>query len=241
MHPTLNIALRAARSAADKLSYVSDNFPALMAEGDTKQQVIEKAMDDASYRVEKTITNAYDGVKVFFAHQAGPTSDDKDYWVINVLCGSKNFLMGFPYFCVIASQYANGRIENTAIVNPMDQNEFIASRGRGAQFKDKRIRCSNQRDISQAVIADFDGHAQGVKGGFSRITGCSVLDIAYSAASKIDAVYAKVEHPMELDAALLIANEAGCLSGSLTGATLAKGATTAIAANAKLFKQLIIK
>ena len=125
MHPTLNIALRAARAAADKLSYVSTNFPALLAEGNSKEKIIAQAMDDAQYRVEKTISRAYDDAKIVFVHLNQQQDAKQSYWHINLLSGSKNFLSGFPYFCVIVSQYVNGRIENTAIVNPLDETEFI--------------------------------------------------------------------------------------------------------------------
>ena len=239
MHPTLNIALRAARAAADKLSYVSTNFPALLAEGNSKEKIIAQAMDDAQYRVEKTISRAYDDAKIVFVHLNQQQDAKQSYWHINLLSGSKNFLSGFPYFCVIVSQYVNGRIENTAIVNPLDETEFVASRGRVAQFNEKRIRCSELRDSEHAMVASYSASMNPSQ--HQRITGCSVLDIAYTAAGVFDACFAKVEHASDLDAALLIAHDAGCLSGAPTGKPLNKGESIALIANAKLFKQLLIK
>jgi len=241
MHPTLTIALRAAQAAADKLAYVTNNLDMLTAEGDSHSKVVEKALDDAAYRCEKIITNAFEDAKIFYAHESTiPTKDNQEYWYVNVLAGSNNFAVGFGYFCVVVSQYKSGKIENTIIVNPMAEEVYSASKGRGAQYNEKKIRCKQKREISDSAIANFEKNDWDNGSLFTRITGCSVLDLCHLASGQFDAVFAKVDHPMDLQASLLVTSEAGALSGTPQGAPLKSDATLALVANAKLFKTLIV-
>lgn len=237
MQPTLTIALRAADSAADKLNYTLENLGMLMAEGASKAEVIAKAIDDAAYRVEKVISNAYENEKVFFTHQQSPTSADKNYWQAAIICGQQNFAHGFPFFALVVAKIAEGKIEHVAVVNPMNEDKYTASRGRGAQFNERRIRTNKQVNPSSAFVASYK--PSNVEFSGLRMTGCSVLDIVATAAGQFDAAFAKVEHPFELQAALVVAHEAGCLSGTEQGSTLNSHATEAMVANAKLFKKLI--
>ena len=139
MHPTLTIAMRAAKAAADKLAYVTNNIDVLTAEGDSTSKVVADSLDDAAFRCQKILSNAYENVKIFYSHESTiPTKEDTEYWYVNVLSGSNNFAVGFGHFCVIVSQYKLGKIENTVIVNPITLEEFSASKGRGAQFNDKK-------------------------------------------------------------------------------------------------------
>ena len=241
MHPTLTIALRAAKAAADKLAYVTNNLDVLTAEGDSTSKVVETAIDDAAFRCQKFITNAFEDAKIFYAHESTiPTKENQEYWYVNVLSGSNNFAIGFGQFCVVVSQYKLGKIENTVIVNPMTNEEFYASKGRGAQFNEKKIRCKQRREVADSAIATFAQNGWDKNALFTRITGSSVLDLCHLAAGQFDAVFADVSHPMDLQAALLVSSEAGALSGTPHGAPLNSKSTTALAANSKLFKNLIV-
>ncbi|BCE02272.1 inositol monophosphatase family protein [Marinicellulosiphila megalodicopiae] len=241
MNPTLTIALRAAKAAADKLAYVTNNLDVLTAEGDSHSFVVEQSLDDAAFRVKKILSNAYDGVKIFNAHESNnPTAEDKEYWYVNVLSGSNNFAIGFGYFCVIVSQYKLGKIENTVIVNPMTDEIYTASRGRGAQYNEKKIRIKQKREVHDCAIANFAQNGWEKDALFTRITGCSVLDLCHLASGQFDAVFAQVTHPMELQAALLVSSEAGALSGSPQGAPINSTSIEALVSNAKLFKSLIV-
>jgi len=241
MHPTLTIALRAAQAAADKLAFVTNNLDMLTAEGDSHSKVVESALDDAAYRCEKIITNSFEDAKIFYAHESTiPTKDNQEYWYVNVLSGSNNFAVGLGYFSVVVSQYKLGKIENTIIVNPMTEEVYSASKGRGAQYNEKKIRCKQKREVQDAAIANFAQNGWDEGSLFTRINGDSVLDLCHLASGQFDAVFADVGHPMDLHAALLVTSEAGALSGTPTGAPLKSTDTQALLANAKLFKALIV-
>ena len=241
MHPTLTIAMRAAKAAADKLAYVTNNLDVLTAEGDSTSKVVADSLDDAAYRCEKILANAYENVKIFYSHESTiPTKEDTEYWYVNVLSGSNNFAVGFGHFCVIVSQYKLGKIENTVIVNPITLEEFSASKGRGAQYNDKKIRGNQKREVADSAIATFAQNGWDKGALLTRITGSSVLDICHLASGQFDAVFADVTHPMDLQAALLVSSEAGALSGTPQGAPLNSKSTTALVANPKLFKSLIV-
>ena len=73
----------------------------------------------------------------------------------------------------------------------------------------------------------------------ARVSGCDLIDVCRVAAGQADAVVSMNVSIEELDAALLIARESGVLTGNIGGGILAKQKGSLIAANPKLFKNLV--
>ena len=134
MQPMLNIALRAARSAGELIFRSIERLDVISVnEKDAKDYVTE--VDRAA---EQTIvaalrkaypTHAIMGEEGGFIEGSG---EGADYlWVIDPLDGTTNFIHGVPHFAVsIACKY-KGRLEHAVVLDPVRQEEFTASRGRG--------------------------------------------------------------------------------------------------------------
>lgn len=155
MQPMLNIALRAARSAGELIFRSIERLDVISVnEKDAKDYVTE--VDRAA---EQTIvaalrkaypTHAIMGEEGGFIEGSG---EGADYlWVIDPLDGTTNFIHGVPHFAVsIACKY-KGRLEHAVVLDPVRQEEFTASRGRGAALNGRRLRVSGRKSLEGALL-----------------------------------------------------------------------------------------
>ena len=137
-------------------------------------------------------------------------------------------------------------------VNPFTGAEYIAVKGGGAIFNDRRCRVTAHRNLEGALFAT-DASNQltqssrdrlfsdlltdlGQAGVQTRISGCPTLDLAQVASGQLDAALLTNIKTQDLEAALLICAEAGALVGSLKDGLIKSGEKTLVAANPKLFK-----
>ena len=208
MQPMLNIALRAARSAGELIFRSIERLDVISVnEKDAKDYVTE--VDRAA---EQTIvaalrkaypTHAIMGEEGGFIEGSG---EGADYlWVIDPLDGTTNFIHGVPHFAVsIACKY-KGRLEHAVVLDPVRQEEFTASRGRGAALNGRRLRVSGRKSLEGALLGtgfpfrdnqidNLDNYLNmfrslvGQTAGIRR-AGAASLDLAYVAAGRYDAFW----------------------------------------------------
>ena len=81
------------------------------------------------------------------------SGEGADYlWIIDPLDGTTNFIHGVPHFAIsIACKY-KGRLEHAVVLDPVRQEEFTASRGRGAALNGRRLRVSNRKSLEGALL-----------------------------------------------------------------------------------------
>ncbi len=133
MEPMVNIALRAARKAGDLVIRATKRIELVNIDEKGRNDFVT----DIDYAAENEII--YHLQKAFPEHtiiseEAGLLKGkEEDYqWIIDPLDGTTNFIHGIPHFAIsIACKY-KGKIEHAVILDPMRQEEFTASRGRGA-------------------------------------------------------------------------------------------------------------
>lgn len=255
MQPTLNIALRAARIAGEQVARAVERLDIIKSE---KEDVGAYIVDTAS-AAERTI--AYHLLKANPGHritglQSGSigSKEKSDYeWYINPIDGLSHFASALPTFALALVCKQQGRIEHAVVLNPITGEEFTASRGRGAQVNGKRIRVSDLTTLPKALIgnhfnfrneAGLDQHLGGTKqlylqGARLHLVGSAALTLAYQAAGRTDACWIQGADSWELDAGLLLLQEAGALIGDLNGSSDMLNSGNLVAANAKLFKQML--
>ena len=152
-------------------------------------------------------------------------------WIIDPLDGTTNYLHGFPCFSISIAHKVKNRIEHAVVYDPLRHECFSASRGRGAQLNDRRIRVSKQTQLNSALLGTgsafrnttisqryfpaFEalvGKCAGV-----RSTGSAALDLAYVASGRLDGHWALGLHPWDIAAGCLLVKEAGGLISDLQG------------------------
>lgn len=258
MQPMLNIALRAARSAGELIVRSTERLDVISVnEKDGKDYVSE--IDHAAEQViVNALRKAYPNHSIL-AEESGlleGTGDGTDYlWIIDPLDGTTNFLRGVPHYAVsIACKY-RGRLEHAVVLDPVRQEEFTASRGRGAALNGRRLRVSSRKSLEGALLGTGfpfrDGQLENIDSYLNmfrslvgqtaglRRAGAASLDLAYVAAGRYDAFWEFGLSEWDMAAGALLIQEAGGLVSDFAGGHefLEKGQI--VAGNTKCFKAVL--
>ena len=252
MHPMLNTAVKAARRAGTIINRASQNLDILTvttkAANDYVSEV-DRAAEDAIVRV---LQEAYPSHAIL-AEESGSSGKSEFQWIIDPLDGTTNFLHGFPQSAVSIALTQKGVLSQAVIYDPVHNDLFTASRGRGAYLNDKRLRISKRinlqksligtgfpfREFSQidAYLAMFRDLTQKTAG--LRRAGSAALDLAYVAAGRLDGFWEFGLSPWDMAAGSLLIIEAGGLVGDLEGNGGHLESGNIVAGNPKIFSQLV--
>lgn len=253
MQPLLNIAVNAARQAGDVIIRHMEQVDRLKVTAKNKNDFFSEVDVKAEQTIIRTILKAYPEHGIVAEECGVINSDAESIWIIDPLDGTNNYLHSFPFYSVAIAHKVKGRIEHAVVYDPIRHECFSASRGRGAQLNDRRIRVSKQtlltssllgtgfpaRDSSQAhrYLAIFEALI-GKCGGMRR-TGSAALDLVYVACGRLDGFIELGLRPWDIAAASLIIREAGGLIGDFQGGEDYLNSGNVIAANPKVFKALL--
>lgn len=139
-------------------------------------------------------------------------------WLVDPLDGTKNFVHGYPFVAVSIALIEHGEVQIGVVYDPLRDEMFSASRGRGAHLNGRTMTVSETQDIAEALIAttmhDYPPNqgalllkafhkCQGVRRG-----GAAALDLAQIAAGRLDAIWEWNLQPWDLAAATILIQEA---------------------------------
>ncbi|MCA6064512.1 inositol monophosphatase family protein [Thalassolituus marinus] len=256
MQPMVNLALRAARNAGQDLVQRLDRFDSYQSTDQEKAKFIA----DCTIGLEKSII--FDLKKSlpehnFMGRETGfnGESNDQPVWQVCVIDDVSNFRLGIPSFAIIISCQIKGKTEHAIVVNPINNDEFSASRGRGAQLTNRRIRCGNANSLSDSIIGytqpmgtnetafEQRQRIQRLMGRAYdlRNIGSNALSICYVAANRFQGALLSNVDEFSLNAATLIANEAGCLMANANGQPQLRAPANLVVCNPRLLKALVAR
>jgi myo-inositol-1(or 4)-monophosphatase len=161
-------------------------------------------------------------------------------WVIDPLDGTVNYLYGLPGWNVsIAAKNDNETLVGV-VVAPTINSVWHASKGGGAFFNGRPIRCNNPIELDRALIAT--GFAYDVDDRISQVehmralvplirdmrrNGAAAVDLCHVAMGSLDAYFESGLKEWDLAAGALIATEAGAIvttqEGRIPATSLAAG------------------
>ena len=251
MHPMLNIGVRAARRAGDLIVRSMDRLSDVQIETKSGNDFVSEVDREAERAIIETVRRSYPD-HAFIAEESGTSGSGEFEWIIDPLDGTTNFLHGFPVFAVSIALRIRGRIEHGVIYDPVRQELFTASRGSGAQLDGRRLRVSQRRELSTALLGtgfpyregdDIDAYmptfrAMTERSRGIRRAGAASLDLAYVAAGRLDGFWEMNLQLWDIAAGTLMVQEAGGLTGSLDGGTSHLETGNILAANPKLFAEM---
>ena len=252
MHPMLNTAVKAARRAGNIINRAAQNLDILAVTQKAANDFVTEVDRDAERAIIKILLDAYPGHSIL-AEESGASGHSEFRWIIDPLDGTTNFLHGFPQYAVSVALEHKGVITQAVIYDPVRNDLFTASRGRGAYLNDHRIRVSRRirieqsllgtgfpfREFSQvdAYLAMFRDLTQKTAG--IRRAGAATLDLAYVAAGRLDGFWEFGLSPWDMAAGSLLIVEAGGLVGDFEGNSGYLESGRIVAGNPKVFAQLI--
>jgi myo-inositol-1(or 4)-monophosphatase len=252
VHPIINIALRAAREAATVMVQAHARPDRIKVSLKGKNDYVTDVDKTVEEILINTLRKAYPDHS-FMGEEGGlQEGADKDtVWIIDPIDGTRNFVMGLPHFCISMACVQRGKIQHALIVDPIRNEEFVATKGSGAQLNGNRIRVRNRANLDGATISlscaglrnyeammDLQLKLKDVAGGL-RFTGSTALDLAYVAAGRLDAGWTSGISPWDSAAGILLILEAGGFVSDLQGNPECLNSSSLVFGNPKCFKTLL--
>ena len=207
--PNLNIMIKASEKASKVL--IRD-FGEL-----EKLQVSSKGPSDfvtnSDKKVEKIIIEELKKTRKNFSiigEEIGElkNSDKENYWIIDPIDGTTNFLHGIPHFAISIALRNNQEIVSGLIFDPIKNEMFFAEKNNGAFFNNQRIRVSNKKKIEECLFAT--GGKKEINSTLNnRRSGSAALDMAYVGAGRYDGYFQKALNIWDIAAGIIIVKEAG--------------------------------
>ncbi len=255
MHPTLTIAVKAARRAGNIINRGSRDLDRLTVTAKGPKDFVSEIDRAAEAAIVETLLDAYPDHAILAEEGTakGANAEAENVWIIDPLDGTTNFLHGFPQYCVSIALAHKGQVTQGVIYDPVRNDLFTATRGRGAYLNDRRIRVSKRTQLKECLIGTGfpfrDGsfldaylammrtmieHTAGL-----RRPGAAALDLAYVAAGFYDGFFEVGLNPWDVAAGSLLVLEAGGLIGDLSGEGNFLHGGEVIAATPKIFAQMV--
>jgi len=253
MHPMLTIAVKAARQAGDIINFASRDLGQLKIQTKTFNDFVSEVDKAAEQAIIDTLKEAYPD-HGFLGEESGDTNKEaENIWIIDPLDGTTNFLHSYPCYCVSIALQQKGVLTQAVIYDPVRNDLFTATKGRGAFLNDKRIRVGSRIKLKESLIAtgfpfrefsyldtymamlkDMIKNTSGI-----RRPGCAALDLAYVAAGFSDGFFELNLLAWDIAAGGLLVQEAGGIVGDFEGNESWLKTGNIVAANPKVFGQML--
>ncbi len=252
MHPMLNTAVKAARKAGSIINRASLDVDLVKVASKGRSDFVTEIDRAAEQAIVDILLKAYPDHAIL-AEESGASGDSEYTWIIDPLDGTTNFIHGFPQYCVSIGVQHRGALEHAVIYDPVKNELFTASKGRGAFVNDRRVRVSKCTRIKEALVGtgfpfkeltrldlytrqlnELMRNSAGV-----RRAGAAALDLAYVACGRLDAFWELGLSPWDMAAGVLLIQEAGGLVGDLQGNQTFMESGDIAAATPKLFPVLL--
>lgn len=153
MHPTLNIAIRAANAAGDIIYRYLEHVDQLVVSSKAQNDFVSEVDKKAEEIIISTLLKAFPEHSIKAEESGESRGKQSDcQWIIDPLDGTTNFLHGFPQFSVSIALKEKGRLTQAVVYNPVNQELFTATRGEGAMLNNRRIRVSKRKSLDGALL-----------------------------------------------------------------------------------------
>ena len=257
MQPMLRIAVNAARAAGDIISRAYSDVDLLKIENKSSNDFVTEVDRAAEKAVISTVRTSYPEHRFIGEEYGVQGSKDSDVeWIIDPLDGTTNFTRGIPHFAVSVAVRVKGKLEHAVIYDPIKQDEFTASRGRGAQLNGRKIRVSNRKSLTGSLLTTgvpftaqtlqhLDAYHACSKALLERDSagirrpGAASLDLAYLAAGKYDGFWEMNLKIWDIAAGVLLIREAGGLITDLSGGESYLKTGNLVCGAPKVFREML--
>ncbi len=187
------------------------------------------------------------------AEEGGGHESPSEYrWFVDPLDGTTNFAHGFPFWCVTLAVARGPELIAGCIFDPLRNEMYTAERGSGAYVNHRRIRVSQVAKIEDALVAtgfpsrkrhlNVNVHFYYQMAMWShgvRRAGSAALDLAYTAAGRLDAFWEFGLNPWDMAAGALLVEEAGGTVSDMHGGPMEIGGPHLLTDNGLLHGQVL--
>ena len=230
------MALRAAHKAGEIIVQSFQRIDTLKIEVKQKNDYVtqvDRASEDIILQILKKAYPTHSFLGEESGLHPGKGKGNEYQWIIDPLDGTKNFIHGIPHFAISIACLHRGKLEHAVIFDPINNEEFHASRGGGAYLNTGRLRVSKEKGLQDALLGtgfpfreeqkNYSMHYHDMlqllshKAAGVRRFGAAALDLAYVAAGRLDGFWELGLKPWDIAAGCLLVIESGGLVGDLRG------------------------
>ena len=254
MHPTLNIAVKAARRAGSIINRAARDIEGITVSRKRQSDFVTEVDKAAEAEIIDILLRAFPDHAILAEESGSQGNAGSDYtWIIDPLDGTTNFIHGFPQYAVSIALKHKDQLAHAVVFDPTKNELFTASRGGGAFLDGRRIRVSKRTAMGDALLGTGFPFAENahideylaIFRELAKLTcgmrrpGAAALDLAWVAAGRIEGFWEIGLKPWDMAAGALLVTEAGGLVGDLKGEPNWMDSGRILAGNPKIFAQVL--
>ena len=236
--PNLNIMIKAAEKASkvlirdfgevEKLQ-VSIKGPSDFVTNTDKK--IEKILIEELNKAKKNYSILSEEIGVI------ENSDKDNFWIIDPIDGTTNFLHGIPHFAISIALKNKNEIISGLIYDPIKNEMFYAEKDNGAFLNNQRIRVSSKKNLNECLFAS--GGRLEINSKLNiRKSGSAALDLAYVAAGRYDGYWQREINYWDIAAGIILVKESGGFINPIKEKDFTGKKIDIVATNSKIHEEL---
>jgi myo-inositol-1(or 4)-monophosphatase len=253
MHPTVNIAVRAARAAGDVILRYHNQIDLLTIENKAANDFVSEVDKAAESAIINEIKKAFPQHSILAEESGEILGDGENQWIIDPLDGTTNYLHGYPQYAISIALYENKIASHAVVYDPFKEELFYTSKGEGTYLNDERLRVTKTHGLENALIGTgfpvkcpqhLDCYLDTFKAIHTQVagirrSGSAALDLAYVAAGRMDGFWEIGLNNWDIAAGALLVKEAGGFIGDFSGRDQYLETGNVVAGNGEAYKAIL--
>ncbi len=188
----------------------------------------------------------------YLTEESGVIKGKGETIVIDPIDGTSNFIHGIPHVGIVIGKIIDNEVTDGIIFNPILNEFYWASKGKGAWCNNKRIRVSKRDELTSCLIGTGTPFGNRIYSNYykelnniSRLTagvrrlGAASLDLAYVASGKIDGFWEKDLNLWDVCSGVIIVKESGGRVSNIQGNMWDPKSRDILVSNTLIHKKLI--
>ena len=218
---TINIFEKAARKAGRILSRDFGEIENLQIQSKSVGDFVTSADLKVEQSILETLKYYYPDAN-YLTEESGHIKGDGETIIIDPIDGTSNFIHGIPHVAIVIAKVINNEITDGVVYNPILNEFYWASLGKGSWCNNKRLRVSKRHELTNCLVGtgipfsdrvydkfytELDNLAKKTAG--IRRLGSAALDLAYVSSGKIDGFWERDLNLWDICSGVLLVKEAG--------------------------------
>ena len=218
---TINIFEKAARKAGRILSRDFGEIENLQIQSKSVGDFVTSADLKVEQSILETLKYYYPDAN-YLTEESGHIKGDGETIIIDPIDGTSNFIHGIPHVAIVIAKMINNEITDGVVYNPILNEFYWASLGKGSWCNNKRLRVSKRHELTNCLVGtgipfsdkvydkfytELDNLAKKTAG--IRRLGAAALDLAYVSSGKIDGFWERNLNLWDICSGVLLVKEAG--------------------------------
>ena len=218
---TINIFEKAARKAGRILSRDFGEIENLQIQSKSVGDFVTSADLKVEQSILETLKYYYPDAN-YLTEESGHIKGDGETIIIDPIDGTSNFIHGIPHVAIVIAKMNNNEITDGVVYNPILNEFYWASLGKGSWCNNKRLRVSKRHELTNCLVGtgipfsdrvydkfytELDNLAKKTAG--IRRLGSAALDLAYVSSGKIDGYWERDLNLWDICSGVLLVKEAG--------------------------------